>query len=77
MQFTPLQVAQLLGHKDASSVSDYQRGERLPSLVNALRLAIILRVPAEFLFPALFERLRTEIRAAEERLAQPVQPTLF
>ena len=44
---------------------------------NALRLGIILRVPVEFLFPALYDGLRNEIRAEEERLATPQQATLF
>jgi hypothetical protein len=34
-------------------------------------------VPVEFLFPALYDGLRNEIRAEEERLAAPQQPTLF
>ena len=77
MGFTPAHVARLLGHQDASALSDYERGEHTPSLANALRLGIILRAPVEFLFPALYDRLRNEIRAEEERLAAPQQPTLF
>ena len=77
MRFTTAHVAQLLGHQDASTLSDYERGDRLPSLVNAFSLGIILRVPIEFLFPDLYDRLLKEIRAEEERLRQPAQPTLF
>lgn len=77
MGFTSAHVAGLLGHQDASALSDYERGEHTPSLANALRLGIILRVPVEFLFPALYDGLRNEIRAEEERLAAPQQPTLF
>ncbi|HEX3822674.1 MAG TPA: helix-turn-helix transcriptional regulator [Candidatus Sulfotelmatobacter sp.] len=77
MRFTTSHVAHLLGHKDTSTLSDYERGERLPSLTNALRLGIILRVPVEFLFPTLYDGTREQIRAEEERLAQPIQPTLF
>jgi transcriptional regulator with XRE-family HTH domain len=77
MRFTTSHVARLLRHQDSSTLSDYERGERLPSLVNAFRLAIIFRVPVEFLFPALYDGLREDIRAEEERLAQPQQPTLF
>jgi transcriptional regulator with XRE-family HTH domain len=77
MRFTTSHVACLLRHQDASTLSDYERGERLPSLANAFRLAIILRVPVEFLYPALYDGLRDEIRAEEVRLAQPQQPTLF
>lgn len=77
MKFSQRQVAHLLGHNDNSAWSDYERGERLPSLVNALRLGIILRVPVEFLFYALNDDLRNQIRAEEERLAQPTQQPLF
>jgi len=77
MRFTTSHVARLLRHQDASTLSDYERGERLPSLVNAFRLGIILRVPVEFFYPALYDGLREDIRAEEERLTQPRQPTLF
>ena len=77
MRFTASHVGRLLRHQDASTLSDYERGERLPSLVNAFRLGIILRVPVEFLYPALYDGLRDEIRAEEDRLARPQQPTLF
>ena len=71
------QVAHLLGHKGIPVLSNYERGERLPSLVNALKLGIILRVPVEFLFGALHDDLRDQIRAEEDRLAAPVQQALF
>ena len=77
MGFTAVHVARLLGQQGSSAVSDYERGEHTPSLVNALRLGIILRVPVEFLFPALYDGLRNQIRAEEERLAAPEQQTLF
>lgn len=77
MRFSQRHVAYLLGHRDSSAWSNYERGERLPSLENALRLGVILRVPVEFLFYALHDDLRSQIRAEEERLAQPTQQTLF
>ena len=77
MHFSMWQVAHLLGHKGTSVLSNYERGERLPSLQNALRLGIILRVPVEFLFGALHDELRNQIRAEEERLAVPAQQVLF
>ena len=80
-KFTQKYVARLLGHKDTSAWSDYERSKRLPSLVNALRLGIILRTPVEFLFHALHDDLLYQIRAEEERLAQgirnPAQQALF
>lgn len=77
MKFSQQQVARLLDHKDNSVWSKYERGDRLPSLSNALKLGIILRVPVEFLFHALHDELRDQIRAEEERLAQPTQQPLF
>ena len=77
MGFSTRHVAQLFGDKDVSRLSKYERGQRLPDLRNAFRLSIVLRVPVEFLFPALYDSLRAQIRAEEDRLAQPVQATLF
>ena len=77
MRFSQGHVARLLGHKDSSTWSNYERGQRLPSLVNALRLGIILRVPVEFLFYSLHDELRNSIRAKEERIAVPTQQVLF
>jgi transcriptional regulator with XRE-family HTH domain len=77
MGFTTRHVARLLGDRDTSRISKYERGHRLPELRNALRLGIILRVPVEFLFASLYDSLREQIRAEEERIAQPAQATLF
>jgi len=77
MRFSPRRVALLLGHQDSSILAQYERGKRLPSLINVLQLSIILRVPVEFLFPILYDRLRERIRADEERLSRPSQQLLF
>ncbi len=78
MDLTPAQVSQLLGHKDPSSFWDYEEGIRLPVLINALKLSIILRTPVEFLFGGLYDSLKKEIRDEEERLTQSArQQTLF
>jgi transcriptional regulator with XRE-family HTH domain len=77
MGFSVAHISRLLGQQDNAALSDYERGVHTPSLVNAFRLGIILRVPVEFLFPALYDGLRNEIRAEEERLAVPEQQTLF
>jgi len=77
MRFASRRVALLLGHSDSSILAQYERGKRFPSLINILRLSIILRVPVEFLYPALYDQLREQIRAEEERLSQPSQQPLF
>lgn len=75
--FATSHVAHLLGHRDTATFREFERGERLPSLINAFRLGIILRVPVEFLFPALYDGLKNGIRAEEEKMAQPTQQPLF
>ena len=77
MRFSQERVVQLMGYKGNSAWSKYERGDRLPSLVNALKLGIILRVPVEFLFHALYEELRDNIRAMEKHLDPPTQQVLF
>ena len=67
-------VARLLRHADYRRLSAYENGRSLPPLLTALRLEIIYRVPVAFLFPDLYEALRTEIRAEEARL--PIQQEL-
>ena len=66
MGFHQNSVARLLGHKDATLLCLYERGRILPPLAAALGLGIILRVPVEFLFPELYDEMRTNIRQQEE-----------
>jgi transcriptional regulator with XRE-family HTH domain len=77
MGFTQKQVCRLLGHRDPSMVSHYEHGRSLPPLPVALSLEIILRVPAAFLFPGLYEDLKRSIRQQEEGLAGAGQKPLF
>jgi transcriptional regulator with XRE-family HTH domain len=77
MGFSQKHVARLLGFRDTSMLSRYEHGRSVPPLPVALSLGIVLRVPVEFLFPALYEQLRNAIRAEEEHMTKPVQPTLF
>ena len=62
-------VSKLLGHSNNTLLSGYERGRYLPPLATALRLSIILRIPVEFLFPALYDALRNHIRETEENLS--------
>jgi transcriptional regulator with XRE-family HTH domain len=77
MGFTQKQVARLLGHADASMVSHYEHGRALPPLAIALSLEIIYRTPVAFLFPAMYDELKSGIRGQEESLAAPGQRRLF
>ncbi len=58
-------------------VSHYEHGRALPPLTTALSLELIYRVPVAFLFPDLYEGLRTQIRAQEEALRGAGQQALF
>ena len=68
MGFSQEEVAAILGHVNATHVSVYERGRKLPSFITALKLEIVYRVPVAFLFPDLYIRLKTSLRAREERL---------
>jgi len=66
MGFTQKRVAQLLGQRDTSMLSRYERGRSHPPLEMALKLEIILRVPIAFLYPQLHDDLKRHIRQMEE-----------
>jgi transcriptional regulator with XRE-family HTH domain len=62
-------VGELSGYLTGTDISRLEHGERLPSLILALKLEIIYRVPVAFLYPDLYLRLREIIREKEERRA--------
>ena len=77
MGFTQQHVATLLGKSDPTVLSKFEQGHRLPSFVTALKLAIIYRVPVDFLYSELYSELRKAIREREQRLVtQKEQPQL-
>jgi transcriptional regulator with XRE-family HTH domain len=55
-------AAYFLGLKTASPLSHYERGDKVPSLRNALKLEIVLHTPVAFLFRELYKRSKGEIR---------------
>lgn len=67
-RLTQKEAAFLLDHKSASQLSRYEKGVKLPALVNALKLEIIYHVPVAFLFSDLYQKLKKEIRSKEDRL---------
>jgi transcriptional regulator with XRE-family HTH domain len=66
MGFSQKLVSELLGHRDATQLSRYECEGVLPTLREAFKLGIVLRVPVEFLFPDLYNTLRLSIRQREE-----------
>lgn len=75
--YTQKRVAHLIGHKSHGALSSYECGRILPTLTTALKLEIILRTPVAFLFPGIYDSLKKEIRAEEDRLAGVGQQDLF
>lgn len=64
--YTQLQVVALLGLRDSTLLSRLEKGHRLPNLQTALQLAIIYRVPVDYLYSELYAALREPIRSKEE-----------
>ncbi len=54
-------VAEAFGFLNAAHISSWEKGLKLPSLPNALRLSAILKVPVEVLYGDLFNALRKEV----------------
>lgn len=53
-------VAKLLGFKDKTWISHWERGDALPNLVSAMRLSLLYQAPIEHLFPGLFDSIWRE-----------------
>ncbi len=70
MGFTQRQVAAIIGYHTAADISHYERGDKVPSLITGLKLEIIYRVPAAFLFPELYAKLKATLRSREEQLKE-------
>ncbi len=70
MELSQKQVAAILGLKNIAILSHYERGTSRPSLERALGLEIVYRVPVAFLFPELYEGIKTKIREQESRMSR-------
>lgn len=68
MGLTQEHVAAALGLKRSKLLSRLEQEYRTPQFRTAIKLSAIYRVPIEFLFPKLYERVRLEIRRREEAL---------
>jgi transcriptional regulator with XRE-family HTH domain len=53
MDYSQQQLAGFLSYKNASHISEWEKGRKLPTLKNAIRLSHILNTPVESLFPGL------------------------
>ncbi len=62
-------IAVRAGLGSVSHVSHWEKGRKVPSLENALKLSAIIQCPVEVLFYDLFDSLRQDIKKREEQLA--------
>lgn len=69
--FTQRQVAELLGERHTTLLSKLEQGVRLPTLLVALKLAVIYRAPVDFLYSEIYSNLKAKIRAKEESREEP------
>jgi len=70
-------VALRLGHKTASTVSEYETGRIVPNLHTALKLAAIYRTPVEKLYAALNAEVVAEVARAEQKYGRSRVPRQF
>lgn len=57
-----VEVAELADVADASLVSHWENGRKIPTLQNALRLSAIIHCPLEVLYFELYDRFRNEAK---------------
>lgn len=65
---TQHEVALIIGLKNGSHISNYERGVATPSLVRALELALALNTPLEFLFEDTVCEIKQDLMVQRERL---------
>lgn len=68
MRYTQTHVLSLMGRTGRTKIWKLESGESLPSLLTALKLSAILRVPVEFLYHDIYMGLREDIRKRESKL---------
>ena len=69
-------AAYLIGHRDATMLSKYERGELAPPLRTALKLSLLYRVPVQELFTEELSHAREELTKKSQTL-RTTQPVLF
>ena len=60
-------MARLTGQSTPSHLSHWEKGRKIPSLPNALRLSAAMKCPVEVLFIDLFNQLRNETYENKEK----------
>lgn len=60
------QLSVLLAHRGTSQISKWEKGVKIPSLENALRLSLIFKISVEDLFSGVAAGLKNEISLREK-----------
>ena len=60
-------ISLLVNQKSSADISHWEKGRKLPSLVNALKLSAILKCLIEILFSDLFNSIRNEVFKLKEK----------
>ena len=68
MNLSQQQIGQLLEYKTTSEISNWEKGKKLPNLINAIRLSEILHTSVEALFPGLYAHLKHDLETKEKKL---------
>ena len=70
------QVAHLIGHRDATMLSKYERGLVVPTLRTALKLTLLYRLPIQEIFADEFAKAKAEL-TTKANTARKSQQVLF
>ena len=62
------EIGELLSYKTTAPISNWEKGRKIPNLINAIRLSEILHTTVEALFPGLTQALKQELQAKEKLL---------
>jgi DNA-binding XRE family transcriptional regulator len=54
-------VTKILGIKDTTDLYRWETGQKMPSLINALKLSVALQCPVELLFFDHYDQVRKEL----------------
>lgn len=68
------QVAFLLGHKNTTQLSRYERGARIPSLETALKLESAYNTPVRVLFSGLYDQFHADVQGRRKVLSERLRP---
>ncbi len=72
--FSQKEVALILGLKDTSQLSRWEKGVTLPSILNLFRLAKLYKVLPNEMYIDIWKSISLEVNAKEQNLLAPKEP---